>query len=93
MLSWVRTSGAGGLRLGHALLVPRRHGRVQSLVLAARESAILLYGITGMLVVAAAVEAFWSSASWISPPIKYAVAAVCWSTVLGYFAFQGRRAD
>lgn len=91
-LTAIVLSGAGGLRLGHALLAPGRHGRVQSLVLAARESAILLYGVTGMLVVAAAVEAFWSSASWLSAGIKYAVAAVCWIAVLAYFAFQGRRA-
>jgi len=91
-LTAVVLAGAGGLRLGHALIAPGRLGRVQSLVIAARESAVLLYGITGLLVVAAAVEAFWSSASWLSPAIKYAVAAVCWIAVLSYFTFQGRRA-
>ena len=45
-----------------------------------------------MLFVAAAIEAFWSSASWIAPAVKYAVAAACWIAVVAYFALQGRRA-
>jgi hypothetical protein len=45
-----------------------------------------------MLLIAAAVEAFWSSARWMPHPIKYGVAAVCWIAVLAYFVFQGRRA-
>ena len=46
-----------------------------------------------MLLIAAAIEAFWSSARWLPLPIKYGVAALCWIAVLGYLAFQGRRAD
>jgi hypothetical protein len=51
----------------------------------------LLYGITAMLLIAAAVEAFWSSASWLPSPVKYGVAALCWMAVIAYFTFQGRR--
>ena len=61
--------------------------------MAIRESVILLYGATGLLLIAAGVEAFWSSASWIAHSTKYAVAAVCWMTVFAYFIGQGRRAD
>jgi uncharacterized membrane protein SpoIIM required for sporulation len=86
-------SGAAGLRIGHALLAPGRRTRVQALVFATHDSAVLLYGITTMLLVAAAVEAFWSSAAWLPSFVKYCVAAVCWVVVLGYFAFQGRHAD
>ena len=85
-------SGAGGLKIGHALLAPGRLTRLQSLVMAARDSAVLLYGVTAMLLVAAAIEAFWSSASWLPAAAKYGVAAVCWTAVLGYFSLQGRRA-
>ena len=85
-------SGAAGLRIGHALLAPGRLTRLHSLVLATRDSAVLLYGVTAMLLVAAAIEAFWSSATWLPAAAKYGVAAVCWTGVLGYFAFQGRRA-
>ena len=52
----------------------------------------LLYGVTAMLLVAAAIEAFWSSATWLAAGVKYGVAALCWAAVLAYFTFQGRRA-
>jgi len=92
-LTAIVLSGTAGLRIGHALLAPGRQTRLQSLVLATRESAVLLYGVTAMLLVAAAIEAFWSSATWLPAAAKYVSAAVCWTAVLGYFAFQGRRAD
>jgi uncharacterized membrane protein SpoIIM required for sporulation len=91
-LTAIVLSGAAGLRIGHALLAPGSVTRRQSLVQATRESAVLLYGVTAMLLVAAAIEAFWSSAGWLPPAAKFAVAAVCWIAVLGYFIVQGRRA-
>jgi uncharacterized membrane protein SpoIIM required for sporulation len=92
-LTAIVLAGAAGLRIGHAWLAPARLTRLQSLVEATRESVILLYGITAMLLVAAAVEAFWSSAAWVPSAFKYAAAAACWAAVLSYFLFQGRRAD
>jgi uncharacterized membrane protein SpoIIM required for sporulation len=74
------------------VLAPKRQTRVQALVTASRESIIIVYGFALMLVVAAAVEAFWSSARWLPHVVKYSVAAACWLAVLGYFTFQGRRA-
>lgn len=91
-LTAIVLAGAAGLRLGHALLAPGRSTRGQSLVVAARESAVLIYGVTAMLFVAAAIEAFWSSAQWLAPGLKYSVAAVCWIAVLTYLVLQGRRA-
>jgi len=91
-LTAIVLAGAAGLRIGHALLAPGRQTRVQSLVGASRESVVLLYGITAMLVIAAAIEAFWSSARWLPSPVKYGVAALCWIAVLAYFTLQGRRA-
>jgi uncharacterized membrane protein SpoIIM required for sporulation len=90
-LTAIVLSGAAGLRIGHALLAPGRLTRVQALVAATRDAAVLLYGVTGMLVVAAAVEAFWSSATWLPHIVKYGVAAVCWTSVIAYFVLQGRR--
>ena len=92
-LTAIVLAGAAGLRIGHALLAPGRSTRSQSLVGAAQDCAVLLYGITAMLVVAAAIEAFWSSANWIPPAVKYGVAGVCWTAVFGYFVFQVKRAD
>lgn len=91
-LTAIVLSGAAGLCIGHALMAPGRQTRVQALVQATRDSAVLLYGVTAMLFVAAAIEAFWSSANWIPPAVKYSVAAICWTAVLGYFTLQGRRA-
>ena len=92
-LTAVALSGAAGLRIGRAVTAPGRLSRLQALVQAARDSAVLLYGVTGMLCVAAAIEAFWSSAVWIPPAVKYSVAGICWTTVFAYFALQGRRAS
>ena len=91
-LTAIVLSGAAGLRIGHSLLAPGRRSRLQSLVHAARETTPMVYGLTAMLLVAAAVEAFWSSASWLAPTIKYGVAAICWISVIGYLVLQGRRA-
>lgn len=85
-------AGTAGLRLGHAVVAPGQKLRRVALVDASRDTTVLLFGVTAMLVLAAAVEAFWSSASWLNPIVKYSVAAVCWIGVLGYFIIQGRRA-
>jgi uncharacterized membrane protein SpoIIM required for sporulation len=92
-LTAIVLSGAAGLRIGHALLAPGRLTRRQALVHATQDSAVILYGVVAMLLVAAGIEAFWSSAHWLSHPIKYSVAALCWIAVLAYLTLQGRRAD
>jgi uncharacterized membrane protein SpoIIM required for sporulation len=89
-LSAIVLAGAAGLMLGRALIAPGRHTRVAALKAAAEQAVVLVYGITAMLVVAAALEAFWSSARWVEPGVKYAVGAACWVAVIGYFVFQGR---
>ena len=91
-LTAIVLSGAAGLRLGHALLAPGRYTRLQSLVRAAKESAVIIYGVVAMLLIAAALEAFWSSAKWMPPIMKYGVAAICWIAVLSYLTLQGRSA-
>jgi uncharacterized membrane protein SpoIIM required for sporulation len=92
-LTAIVLSGAAGIRLGHSLLAPGSRSRSQSLVLAARETSVIIYGVIAMLVIAAAIEAFWSSATWLPPSLKYSVAAACWVAVLFYLMLQGRRAD
>jgi uncharacterized membrane protein SpoIIM required for sporulation len=91
-LTAIVLSGGAGLKIGHALLAPGRRSRRTALVEAAAASATVLYGVTVLLVVAAAFEAFWSSATWISPSIKYTAAAVCWTAVIVYLTRQGRHA-
>ena len=91
-LTAIVLSGAAGLRIGHALLVPGRYTRLQSLVRATKESAVIIYGVVVFLIIAAAIEAFWSSAGWIPPYMKYSVAALVWIAVLSYLTLQGRGA-
>jgi len=83
-------SGAAGLRLGYAIINPRQFSRLDSLRLAGREVVPMLYGIVLMLVIAAFLEAFWSSSTTLSIEIKYAVGALLWALVLLY-SFSGRR--
>ena len=83
-------SGAAGLRIGHSLLAPKNYTRVQSLVLAARDTIVIIYGVIAMLLIAAAIEAFWSSQRWMPLPMKYSVAGLCWIAVLSYLTLQGR---
>jgi uncharacterized membrane protein SpoIIM required for sporulation len=92
-LTAIVLSGAAGLKIGHSLLAPGRLRRGQSLVAATKDSAVIVSGAAIMLLIAAAIEAFWSSASWLPHPVKYAVASACWIGVLSYLAFQGRSAD
>ncbi|HZE92956.1 MAG TPA: stage II sporulation protein M [Rhizobacter sp.] len=89
-LTAIVLSGAAGLRLGHALLAPERRTRLQALQHAAHDAIVVVYGVIGLLVVAAAVEAFWSSARWVAPGVKYGVGAACWGAVLAYLGWQGR---
>src|SRR3954463_2795233 len=70
-LTAIVLSGAAGLRMGHALLAPGRLTRREALVEATRESAVILYGVVAMLLIAAGIEAFWSSAPWLPPTLKY----------------------
>jgi uncharacterized membrane protein SpoIIM required for sporulation len=78
-------SGAAGLRIGHAVLLPGRVPRLSSLQIAARETSLIVFGAAVMLVIAAAIEAFWSSAAWVTPTAKYACAGGCWTLVVLFF--------
>jgi uncharacterized membrane protein SpoIIM required for sporulation len=77
--------GAAGLRVGKSVLLPGRRTRVAALELAARETSVIVFGAAIMLVIAAVIEAFWSSAQWVTPTAKFVCAAFCWSLVLCFF--------
>lgn len=84
-------AGAAGLRLGAALVMPGNRTRLAALREAARVGVSLLYGVTGMLVIAASLEAFWSSNNALPNWYKYAAGAFFWSMVTIYFLYAGRR--
>ncbi len=77
--------GAAGLRIGRAVLLPGRLTRTDALQAAAKDTSIIVFGSAVMLVIAAAIEAFWSSAAWITPTAKYSGAAACWILVALFF--------
>jgi uncharacterized membrane protein SpoIIM required for sporulation len=77
--------GAAGLRIGQSVLLPGRRTRVAALELAARETSLIVFGAAIMLVIAAAVEAFWSSAPWVTSTAKFVCAGFCWILVLCFF--------
>jgi uncharacterized membrane protein SpoIIM required for sporulation len=77
--------GAAGLKLGRAALFPRRMGRWAALGRAARETGVIVLGSAVMLVIAAAIETFFSAAAWITPTAKFACAAACWCLVALFF--------
>ncbi|MBC7602416.1 MAG: stage II sporulation protein M [Ramlibacter sp.] len=91
-LTAIVLSGAAGLRLGHAWISPGQLKRLEAVKLAARESIVVIYGVAGMLFIAAALEAFWSSSRWVEPQVKYAFGAACWLFVFVYLGWQGRPA-
>ncbi|MGF1644723.1 MAG: stage II sporulation protein M [Thiotrichales bacterium] len=83
-------SGAAGFRLAAALLVPGRRRRRDALRDHARDAAQLVYGAAALFLLAAYVEAFWSSHAGIAPTVKYAVGSASWALLIGYFGFAGR---
>ena len=89
-LTAIVLSGAAGLKLGHAVLAPGRLTRTQALMRAAHETSPVVFCFVAMLLIAAALEAFWSSAGWIAPGVKYVVGGCCWTLVLAYLGLQGK---
>ena len=83
-------SGAAGLKLGYSILNPGQFSRLDALRLAGRNAIPMLYGIVFMLVIAAFIEAFWSSNTNLAINVKYSVGAICWLLVL-FYSFSGKR--
>ncbi len=83
-------SGAIGLKLGYSLLNPGQFSRLNALRLAGRNSIPMLYGIVMMLIIAAFIEAFWSSNTNLPISLKYSVGAIFWTLVLLY-SISGKR--
>ncbi|WP_374248449.1 stage II sporulation protein M [Thermomonas sp.] len=92
-LTAIVIAGGAGLRLSLALLAPGRQRRVDALMVAGKRGAQLALGVLCMLLVAAFVEAFWSSIGWIPAAAKYGVGAVLWALVAAWLLAGGRDRD
>lgn len=89
-LTAIVIAGGAGLQLGLRLVAPGRQRRIDALVEGGRRGALLCAGVFAMLVIAAFIEAFWSSIGWMPAWIKYGVAAVLWAGVFAWLALGGR---
>jgi len=82
-------SGAAGLKIAQALIMPGRKSRTRALIDNGKIAVKIMYGVVAMSIIAAFLEAFWSST--VMPVIiKYVVAAILWSAVIAYFLLLGR---
>ncbi|PVZ11196.1 MULTISPECIES: stage II sporulation protein M [unclassified Pseudomonas] len=89
-LTAIALAGAAGLRLGWALVAPGRLSRGEALRQAASQALQLVYGVAMFLLIAAFLEAYWSSKGSIAPAIKFAVGALLWALVIAYLCLAGR---
>ena len=89
-LTAIALAGAAGLQLGWALIAPGRLPRAEALRLAAGKSVLLICGVMLFLLIAAFIEAYWSSMTAPKPMTKYLVGAALWGLVAMYLLFAGR---
>jgi uncharacterized membrane protein SpoIIM required for sporulation len=83
-------SAQAGLLLGYRFFVVRGLSRSASIRRAGRETLPIIAGAALLLVIAAAVEAFWSSRSAIPPQVRYVLGGLGWVLLILYFALAGR---
>lgn len=91
-LTAIVIAGAAGLKLGWALLAPGRMTRALALRNAARQSVQMMGGVIVMLLIAAFIEAYWSSMTWPAPWIKYLAGGILWSLVAAWLLLAGKNA-
>ena len=89
-LSSIVLAGAAGLRIGWALIAPGRLSRRRALVDAGRDGAQMAIGIFALLVLAAFIEAYWSSIGWLPSPVKFSFGAILWLAII-YWLWRGGR--
>ncbi|MFI2812075.1 MULTISPECIES: stage II sporulation protein M [Microbulbifer] len=89
-LTAIALAGAAGLCLGQSLIDPGGYPRLVALRKAASRAMQIMYGTFLMLVLAAFLEAFWSSSQSLPVGLKLATGAALWILVLAYLAFAGR---
>lgn len=82
--------GGCGLMLAKGLLIPGQTTRKQSLIIAAKKTALLIPGIVMMLVVAGVIEGYFTPMS-IHAVYKLIFAALTFVLLVTYFRSCGRR--
>jgi uncharacterized membrane protein SpoIIM required for sporulation len=85
-------SGGAGLSLGWSVVAPGELTRLAALQRTAREILVIVAGASVMLLMAAAIEAFWSASS-TPRPVKLGVGGTLFFLVVAYVLFAGRGSD
>ena len=83
-------SGGAGLQIGMALIAPGRRTRGRALVEAGEIGARLVLGVFAMLILAAFIEAYWSSLVWMPASVKFSVGGMIWLAILLWLWRGGR---
>ncbi len=91
-LTAICIAGGAGLQMGYALVCTGGLTRLASLRAQAPAVGTIVGGAAIMLMVAAAIEGFWSPSA-AAAPIKWAVAGVLWVSVVVYLALAGRGSE
>jgi len=82
-------SGGAGLQMGYALISTQGRTRIGSLRAQARDLVALVAGAAAMLLIAAAIEGFWSPSA-VPMQVKWGVGVVNILGVAAFLAFAGR---
>ena len=82
---------AAGLKLGAALLMPGQLSRVESLKQNGKTAIQLMYGVFIMLLIAAFIEAFWSSNNILPFTVKLTIGLAGWALLAWYLLRAGKR--
>jgi len=83
-------SAHAGLLLGYSFFVTKGLSRSASIKKAGQDAFPIIAGSALMLVLAAVIEAFWSSNYDMPIQVRIGAGIVCWVFVLFYFLFAGR---
>ncbi|MDR1802389.1 MAG: stage II sporulation protein M [Treponema sp.] len=92
-LNAIVLAAQAGLLLGYRLFFTGGLSRAASLRLAGKTALPIITGAALMLLVAACIEAFWSSRYELPLVMRYGAGIAGWVLVIFYFAFAGRERD
>ncbi|MGK0268173.1 MAG: putative membrane protein SpoIIM required for sporulation [Paraglaciecola sp.] len=92
-LTAIVLSAAAGFVLAVKLIMPGKLSRLESVKRSANKVFNIIFGAFLMLVIAAFIEAFWSSSHTLPNELKYAVGIFCWVSVLLYIFRRVPNAD
>jgi uncharacterized membrane protein SpoIIM required for sporulation len=91
-LTAVCLCGAAGLVVGHCLVFPGRHGRLDNLAREGRRAVLLAVGAIAMLVIAGALEGIFRQVVH-EPSVRWLVADASLVFWIWYFLFAGRQGE